>query len=188
VVLSATGAAAQTNHLPAPLQDALAEVTSTVGLDLPTSADDADDTDDAHDLAPSPTEDTTPVGPDATGPAMNGLCTAAQAGNGQPDAATDVAQENLAAAAAAAGVTVEQFCADATSGSNAVQGQGQQNGNQGQPGGPVEDPGAQGSNGERPDNANPHSGGPTSIPANGDKGPPDTTASSRSLPDQASSR
>ena len=97
-------------------------------------ADDA--TDDAADDA---TEDATEAeGPDATGPAKYGLCTAfaAHAEHGddtdadeaaEPTESTDVPVpfQNLAEAAAAAGQTVEEFCADATPGkSDSAPGQG----------------------------------------------------------------
>jgi len=65
------------------------------------------------------------VGPDATGPAKFGLCTAfaAHSKHGDEDVTSSsidvpVAFRNLADAAAAAGQTVDQFCADVTPGNS----------------------------------------------------------------------
>lgn len=69
------------------------------------------------------------IGPDATGPAKFGLCTAYAAHVEHRDADDDPAApstvapppfRNLADSAAAAGQTVEEFCADATPGQSAT--------------------------------------------------------------------
>lgn len=58
--------------------------------------------------------DPTPVGPDATGPAHAGLCTASSASSPNGKNENSVASKNLADAATTAGQTIEQFCTDVT--------------------------------------------------------------------------
>ena len=88
--------------------------------------------------AASTTQSETPVGPDANGPAKQGLCTAFFSGNGKNMEA--IAFRNLFRAADAAGQTIEEFCAEfnpnpAAPGNQSQGNQGQGNqgqGNQGQ--------------------------------------------------------
>jgi hypothetical protein len=82
--------------------------------------------------------ESTPVGPDVTGPAQFGLCTAWSA-SGKPKNPGAIAFKNLSDAATAAGQTVEEFCApviaahEAAHGAgNAPAGQGQDRGQSGQ--------------------------------------------------------
>jgi hypothetical protein len=76
---------------------------------VPDDTDTADGTADGADDRAG-LDDSTPVGPDATGPAHRGLCTAwFAAGPKNPQA---VAFRNLLRAADAAGQDVEEFCAD----------------------------------------------------------------------------
>jgi len=108
--------------------------------DADDSADDADEkTNDATeteapdaDVADEETVSSEATGPDATGPAKYGLCTAYaahtehaddtdEADDATPTESTEtpVPFQNLADAAAAAGQSVEDFCADATPGKSA---------------------------------------------------------------------
>jgi len=81
--------------------------TTTIDSTVPSSVE--DDADDAH----------TPVGPDATGPAAKGLCTAYSAGGDHGHRLESTAMTNLAAAAAAAGQTIEAYCATVLAASDA---------------------------------------------------------------------
>jgi hypothetical protein len=113
VALTGTAAAA-TNHLPEAIQTAVSDATSHVGVHLPKPKHDSQ-SDTKVDAPPAGT-DTSPsqgVGPDATGPAKGGLCTAHFARGTTPsEHAGGVAEQNLQAAAAAAGQTIDEFCAD----------------------------------------------------------------------------
>ncbi|MEY2461519.1 MAG: hypothetical protein QOG30_3349 [Acidimicrobiaceae bacterium] len=118
VALSGT-AAAMTNHLPDAVQSTISDAGSHVGLHLPTPEDDTksgttSDTNSDDPSADASTDSTQDRGPDATGPAKAGLCTAHFARGVSPsDQAGGVAEQNLQTAAADAGQSVEEFCADA---------------------------------------------------------------------------
>jgi hypothetical protein len=142
VVVAAAAAAA--GALPAPLQGAAHDALGAAGINVPGRAGGKTDAS-AHD-AVSTTEDTTsttqnpttttafdpqnvtapeptttdPKGPDATGPAKFGLCTADAAGQGSTSGARSdsTAFQALAEAASSAGKTVTEFCADARPGGN----------------------------------------------------------------------
>jgi hypothetical protein len=76
VVVGGAGVAAYADLLPAAAQQAAHD---TIGAPLPRtdgSADPTDTTTDAPTATPTVTRTATPVGPDATGPAAYGLCTA----------------------------------------------------------------------------------------------------------------
>jgi hypothetical protein len=168
-LVSAGAAAAATGTVPSPFSsDKAKEVTAehvpekafdAVGKHADGTDDDADESTEAtetteaadesteateattEDATEATTDDTTDgQGPDATGPAKYGLCTAFAAHAEHGDDADDaddadatptestevpVPFQNLADAAAAAGQTVEEFCADATPGkSESAPGQG----------------------------------------------------------------
>jgi hypothetical protein len=112
-ILTFTGtAAAASNHLPDSVQTAVADVSSHVGIHLPKpkhapKTSDDPSSDDGTDAGSS-----TGNGPDATGPAKAGLCTAHFArGTSPSEHAGGVAEQNLEAAAADAGQTVDEYCA-----------------------------------------------------------------------------
>jgi hypothetical protein len=131
---SAGAAAAATGNLPDPLQRTVSKTFSHVGVDLPapagnpiastttapttTAASTTTSNAGESDSKTTPTtaaDETTKaaagaVGPDATGPAKKGLCTAYFA-NDHGKNLDAVAFRNLTDAAAAAGQTVEEFCA-----------------------------------------------------------------------------
>jgi hypothetical protein len=135
---SAGAAAAATGNLPDPLQRTVSKTFSHVGVDLPapagkpiastttaspttTAASTTTSTAEESDSTIIPTtaaDETTnaaagasvAVGPDATGPAKKGLCTAYFA-NDHGKNLDAVAFRNLTDAATAAGQTVEEFCA-----------------------------------------------------------------------------
>lgn len=88
------------------------EATSSTSDETTASTDDMDDDDAEHD---GEMKDT-PVGPDATGPAKQGLCNAYMhsVANGHSKNADAVAFRNLTKAATDAGQTVEEFCDDET--------------------------------------------------------------------------
>jgi hypothetical protein len=99
MALTAGGAAAATGSLPAHAQSVVSGALSNVGVHVPNGHQVA--------AAPPPTQ---AVGPDASGPARHGLCTAAHANGGHPSPRS-VAFRNLQEAAATAHDTVTQFCA-----------------------------------------------------------------------------
>ena len=103
---TAGAAAAATGTLPGPIQRTLSHAYSHFVGDMPVVRSTSATTDGA-----APTS--TPVGPDATGPAQSGLCTAYLASGGKNDKA--VAFQNLTNAAKDAGQTVEQFCSSTSS-------------------------------------------------------------------------
>ena len=117
-ILSAGAAAAATGNLPGPLQRTLSRVYSHVAGDMPvvnsTSATSHSPTGSASATSSdnSPPS-STPVGPNASGPAMAGLCNAYRASNAK--SANGVAFQNLAKAAADAGQTIDQFCSSVSS-------------------------------------------------------------------------
>ena len=116
-------AAAATGHLPDPLQRTVSHTFSHVGVDLPSPED---GTDTPTDVATTTTvtgasDTTTPtstaheaVGPDATGAAKTGLCTAYVANDGHGNSRDAVAFKNLTDAATNAGQSVAEFCAPTT--------------------------------------------------------------------------
>ena len=119
ITLGGTAAAAYADALPSGLQD---EAHSLIGAPTadptmdptadPTTPPTAEPTDSATDTpAPTPTADPTstavPVGPDASGPAAHGLCTAYSHGG---LGATSVAYASLAKAAGGAG-SIAAYCA-----------------------------------------------------------------------------
>jgi hypothetical protein len=117
-------AAAATGHLPDPVQRTVSRTFSHVGVDLP-SPDDGTDipTDPATTTTAAGASEstTTPanaaheaLGPDATGAAKAGLCTAYVANDGHGNSRDAIAFENLADAATKAGQTVAEFCAPTT--------------------------------------------------------------------------
>jgi hypothetical protein len=92
MALTATGAAAATSNLPAPAQSAIHGALAHVGVSIP-NGNDSSNTGKGK-------------GPDATGPAKHGLCTAF-AGHANSHS---VAYANLQKAASTAGQSVTQFC------------------------------------------------------------------------------
>jgi hypothetical protein len=96
-LMSAGAAAAATGNLPDPIQRTVSNSLSHVGVDLP---------------SPDGPTSVKSVGPDANGPAHDGLCNAYFAGNGKNLDAPPF--RNLVAAATEAGQTVEEFCTPPT--------------------------------------------------------------------------
>ena len=94
--------------LPGPAQRAAAHMLDKIGVVVPGAP---------HHQAGS-TPSTQGTGPDVTGPAKFGLCTAFAAGQGGTDGGKNdaVAFRNLRAAAETVGQSVEDFCAGATPG------------------------------------------------------------------------
>lgn len=115
ITLGGTAAAAYADALPSGLQDeahALIGVPTAAPTADPTAPPTVEPTDSATDTAtPTPTQDPTstavPVGPDASGPAAHGLCTAYEHGG---LAATSVAFASLEKAAGGAG-SIGAYCA-----------------------------------------------------------------------------
>ncbi len=104
-LFSASAAAAATGNLPDPVQRDVSEVLSRVGVNVP-SPDSTPDT--SSTSAASDTAASTAKGPDATGAAKQGLCTAYLTDKAKNPKA--VAFKNLAQAAKDAGKTVDEFC------------------------------------------------------------------------------
>lgn len=109
VLLLGTGAAAATGSLPDAAQSTVSRALSHVSVSVPDPNDHAADAGHAgstHDA----------VGPDATGPAMKGLCTAwAARGKGDEprgESANSTAFTNLRHTARDAGMLVKEYCAD----------------------------------------------------------------------------
>lgn len=139
------GAAAAAGAFPSPIQGAAHDALGAAGISVPgddgagsgtaadvTAADDtttttADTTTTTSAVVPdSPTSEpasTDAKGPDPTGPAKFGLCTAFAAGQGATNGnkADSTAFQALASAASTAGETVTEFCAGATPGGRAAQ-------------------------------------------------------------------
>ena len=109
-LFSASAAAAATGNLPDPVQRDVSHVLSRVGVNVPTpdSKPDTPSTPTSGD-----TETSTAKGPDATGAAKQGLCTAYLAGKANGKNPNAVAFKNLAQAAKDAGKTVDAYCAAA---------------------------------------------------------------------------
>jgi hypothetical protein len=106
MALTATAAAAATGGLPGPAQSALHGALAHVGLSVP-----------------APGDASKAKGPDATGPAKHGLCTA-YAANGGHASSHSVAFTNLQNAAGAAGLSVADYCKGVTPGHPASTGSG----------------------------------------------------------------
>jgi hypothetical protein len=114
--------------LPGPLQDVAHSALSKVGISVP--RDGVGDDQQGGSQAPSPDDQTGDTGnqhtvvggrgPDAAGPAKQGLCNAYLHGKGGASGGKDesTAFRKLAEAAAAAGQTVEEYCGVPSSGSS----------------------------------------------------------------------
>ena len=119
VLLLGTGAAAATGSLPDAAQGAVSHALSHVNVSVPDPNDHASDR--AH-----PGDHGTAVGPDATGPAMKGLCTA-WAARGKDDSARgnsadSVAFTNLRNTAHDAGMLVKDYCHDVLTAAHSASG------------------------------------------------------------------
>jgi hypothetical protein len=122
-LLAGGTAAAATGSLSVPAQTAVSSALSHVGVSVPTPNSHANSqaTDNPHRVTPSDAGDTSPAdsakGPDATGPAKFGLCTAWAATptpNAHSHKHTAVAFANLQKAAGAAGMSVTDYCKGVT--------------------------------------------------------------------------
>jgi len=122
-LLAGGAAAATTGSLPVPAQTAVSGALSRVGLSVPdpTSHADPHATDTQHRGAPTKDDATDQAGkakgPDATGPAKFGLCTAWAATptpNAHSHKRSAVAFVNLQKAADAAGMSVADYCKGVT--------------------------------------------------------------------------
>jgi hypothetical protein len=100
---------AYAGRLPAPAQNAMSVVLSKIGLSVPRHAGSGDVTDQE---ASEDGDDSGAVGPDANGPAHDGLCNAYFNGNGGTNGGKldSVAFQNVQEAADDAGQSVEEFC------------------------------------------------------------------------------
>lgn len=109
VLLLGTGAAAATGSLPDAAQSTVSRALSHVSVSVPDPNDHAADAGRAGDVGEA-------VGPDATGPAMKGLCTAwAARGKGDEprgESANSTAFTNLRHTARDAGMLVKEYCTD----------------------------------------------------------------------------
>ena len=109
-LLAATGAAAATGSLPDAAQSAVSRALSHVSVDVPNPDHPTPGAAEAGDQAASP------VGPDATGPAKHGLCTAWAARNrtdgDRGHSGDSVAFSNLRQAAQDQDMLVRDYCAD----------------------------------------------------------------------------
>ncbi|MGZ4677025.1 MAG: hypothetical protein ACXVJ7_15825 [Acidimicrobiia bacterium] len=108
VLLGGTAAAAATGSLPDSAQRAVSHALAHVSVDVPEPGGDSGHAAEGHDASP--------VGPDATGPAAHGLCTAWAARN-RTDAdrghsGDSTAFSNLRKAAHDQGLLVKEFCAE----------------------------------------------------------------------------
>lgn len=120
VLLVGTGAAAATGSLPDAAQSSVSRALSHVDVSLPNPYDHGDDHASDHstgaDDHPQPGDHGSAIGPDATGPAMKGLCTAwAARGKGDADrgnSGDSVAFTNLRHTAHDAGMLVKEYCQD----------------------------------------------------------------------------
>jgi hypothetical protein len=112
-LLAATGAAAATGSLPDAAQSAVSRALSHVSVDVPNPDHHAPAGDEVTSEAGAPG---TPVGPDATGPAKHGLCTAWAARNrtdrDRGGSGDSVAFANLRHAAHDQDMLVKDYCAD----------------------------------------------------------------------------
>ena len=116
VFLMGTGAAAATGTLPAPAQRVVSDALDRVDVSVPHPDDHADDHAGGNPSSHGADARGTAVGPDATGPAMRGLCTAwAARGKGDTDrgkSGDSVAFTNLRHTAHDAGMFVKDYCHD----------------------------------------------------------------------------
>ncbi|MHB8438096.1 MAG: hypothetical protein ACYDD4_02910 [Acidimicrobiales bacterium] len=166
MALTAGSAAAATGSLPAPAQAAAHSVLSDVGISVPSGND---------------SSSSKAVGPDATGSAMYGLCTAYKANGGHANSHS-VAFANLAKAAGGA-ANISTFCANVTppgKGSNSSNDSNgaASDGTSTPAGPPTSTPGSSHANGQTP--AGPPTSTPGSSHANGltPAGPPTSTPAS----------
>jgi len=117
-VLGVTAAAAATNTLPGPAQSALSDAASHVGLSIPHSHGHAFGSSKTHPVNAVTPGNAGAVGPDASGPAVFGLCTAYASGNATTNPRShktkSVAFRNLLAAADKAGMSVADYCKTAS--------------------------------------------------------------------------
>jgi hypothetical protein len=117
-VLGATAAAAATNTLPDRAQSAISRAASHVGLSIPHPHGHAYGLTKTHPANPATTGNSGAVGPDASGPAQFGLCTAYASGNATTNPHShktkSVAFTNLQTAADKAGMSVADYCKAAT--------------------------------------------------------------------------
>jgi hypothetical protein len=117
--VTAAAAAAATNTLPDPAQSAISNAASHVGLSVPHPHGHAFGLTKSHHTgsAAAPGNGGA-VGPDASGPAKFGLCTAYSSGNATTNSHShktkSVAFRNLQAAADTAGMSVADYCKAAT--------------------------------------------------------------------------
>jgi hypothetical protein len=117
-LLGATAAAAATNTLPDPAQSAISGAASHVGLSIPKPHGHAYGLTKSHGADAATPANGGAVGPDASGSAKFGLCTAYASGNATTNPHShktkSVAFRNLQAAADTAGMSVADYCKAAT--------------------------------------------------------------------------
>ena len=159
VLVGATAAAAATGSLPDAAQSTVSKALSHVGVDVPNPDNHASDHVADHGNSKNAGN---PVGPDATGAAKQGLCTAWAARN-RTDAdrgksANSTAFTNLRRAAQAEGQLVKEYCAAVLAGRGD---HGQADSHHGQAGDDHGSSGSQGQNGadHRSPVTTPNSGG-----------------------------
>jgi hypothetical protein len=115
VLLGATAAAAATSTLPDSAQGFVSNAARHVGLSIPKPNNHANAHASNHSATPA---NAAAVGPDASGDAKFGLCTAYAAGNATSNPhshkSTSVAFRNLQAAATDAGMSIADYCKTAT--------------------------------------------------------------------------
>lgn len=116
VLLVGTGAAAATGSLPDAAQSSVSRALTHVDVSIPDPNDHANDHATGAGDHPQPGDHGAAIGPDATGPAMKGLCTAwAARGKGDTDrgnSGDSVAFTNLRHSAHDAGMLVKEYCHD----------------------------------------------------------------------------
>ncbi len=113
LALTATGAAAATGSLPTPAQSAVHGALGHVGVSVPSGGQPSSGSNPGTIDTHTP-NNTSAVGPNASGPAKFGLCQAYAASGGHPNS-NSVAFKNLQKAAGTAGIAA--FCAGVTPGS-----------------------------------------------------------------------
>jgi hypothetical protein len=104
--------------LPGPLQAMAAHMLHKAGVTVPGHESSSGPDGGSTPTAAAPSTSRSPKGPDATGPAAAGLCSAQASGQGGANGSKNdsVAFQNLEKAAAAAGRTVDEYCGTVTSG------------------------------------------------------------------------
>ena len=116
VLLVGTGAAAATGSLPDAAQSSVSRALAHVDVSVPSGDDHGGDHAAGADDHPKPGDHGAAIGPDATGPAKRGLCTAwAARGKGDTDrgnSGNSVAFTNLRHTARDAGMLVKEYCHD----------------------------------------------------------------------------